>query len=78
VTNPRAHLLGGIAVTRAVFHSPRIWPVYAQMMLGGGTYQGTRVLSAATVAAMTRALSGIVGPARLGMDKKLQLFVQSE
>jgi CubicO group peptidase (beta-lactamase class C family) len=57
VHDPTAWRMGGIAGHAGLFSSAQDLAVYAQMILGGGTYQGTRILSRMTVDAMTRAQS---------------------
>jgi len=54
VHDPRAFLLGGIAGHAGLFSTAEDLAVYAQMMLRGGEYGGTRILSPQTVATMTR------------------------
>ena len=54
VHDPRAHLLSGIAGHAGLFSTAQDLAIYAQMMLGGGEYNGVQVLSPRTVAAMTR------------------------
>ena len=53
VHDPRAHRLGGIAGHAGLFSTAADLAVYGQMILGGGEYQGVRVLDAGTVEEMT-------------------------
>jgi uncharacterized protein YbbC (DUF1343 family) len=54
VHDPRAAKMGGVAGHAGLFSTAEDMAVYAQMMLQQGEYGGARVLSAATVAEMTR------------------------
>ena len=54
VHDPRSHLMGGVAGHAGLFSTAKDIAIYAQMMLNGGTYQGKRILSRATVEMMTR------------------------
>jgi uncharacterized protein YbbC (DUF1343 family) len=53
VHDPRARRLGGVAGHAGLFSTADDVGVYAQMILNGGEYNGTRVLSPATVRLMT-------------------------
>jgi uncharacterized protein YbbC (DUF1343 family)/CubicO group peptidase (beta-lactamase class C family) len=53
VHDPRAYLLGGVAGHAGLFATGDDLAAYARAMLGGGELDGTRILSARTVAAMT-------------------------
>jgi uncharacterized protein YbbC (DUF1343 family)/CubicO group peptidase (beta-lactamase class C family) len=52
VHDPRAYLLGGVAGHAGLFATADDVAIYARAVLGGGAYEGRRVLSPATVAAM--------------------------
>jgi CubicO group peptidase (beta-lactamase class C family) len=69
VHDPRAYALGGIAGHAGLFSTVRDLAVYAQMMLGGGTYEGKTILSRATVDLMTRGYPVSSGKRGLGWDK---------
>ncbi|OHB83445.1 MAG: hypothetical protein A2V98_05635 [Planctomycetes bacterium RBG_16_64_12] len=68
VHDPRAHLLGGIAGHAGLFSTAADLAVYAQMMLGGGEYQGVRILDRPTVAMMTTPYPVSSGRRGLGWD----------
>ncbi len=68
VHDPRAHRLGGVAGHAGLFSTAEDLAVYAQMMLGGGTYAGVRVLGEETVARMTRPRRVSSGWRGLGWD----------
>jgi CubicO group peptidase (beta-lactamase class C family) len=53
VHDPNAWALGGVAGHAGLFGSARDLAVYAQMLLNGGTYAGTRILKPSTVARWT-------------------------
>lgn len=53
VHDPRAYLLGGVAGHAGLFSTAEDLAIYARMILGGGSYQGKRVLSPETVRLMT-------------------------
>lgn len=53
VHDPRSYHLGGVAGHAGLFSTADDLAVYAQMLLGGGQYQGQRLLKAATVREMT-------------------------
>jgi uncharacterized protein YbbC (DUF1343 family) len=67
VHDPRAYLLGGIAGHAGLFSTAEDLAVYAQMMLGGGEYNGARILAPQTVATMTRGYK-ILGGTRSTME----------
>ena len=74
VHDPRAYRMGGVAGHAGLFSTARDLAVYAQMMLNGGEYCGTRVLSRPTVDLMV-APNLIVEDAKtsirgLGWDKQ--------
>lgn len=54
VHDPRAWRLGGVAGHAGLFSTAEDLAIYAQMLLERGQYGGVRILSPATVAAMTR------------------------
>ena len=68
VHDPRAYRLGGIAGHAGLFSTARDLAVYAQMMLGEGSYGGVRVLQAETVAAMAQPRAVPGGVRGLGWD----------
>src|SRR5262245_59171830 len=68
VHDPRARLLGGVAGHAGLFSTADDVAVFAQMLLGGGTYGGKRVLSAATVRLMTTPRRVPRGLRALGWD----------
>jgi len=70
VHDPRAYLLGGIAGHAGLFSTAEDLAVYAQMMLGGGQYAGTRILSSRTVDVMTAPQTVSSGKRGLGWDKR--------
>ena len=70
VHDPRAFKLGGVAGHAGLFSTAEDMALYAQMMLGGGEYNGKRVLSPHTVALMTRAHRVPGGLRGLGWDKR--------
>jgi CubicO group peptidase (beta-lactamase class C family) len=53
VHDPNAWALGGVAGHAGLFGSARDLAVFAQMLLNGGTYAGTRIVKQATVARWT-------------------------
>jgi uncharacterized protein YbbC (DUF1343 family)/CubicO group peptidase (beta-lactamase class C family) len=53
VHDPRAFRLGGVAGNAGLFSTAQDLSRYARMLLSGGTLDGARVLSAATIATMT-------------------------
>ena len=57
VHDPTVWRMGGVAGQAGIFSSARDLAIYAQMLLNRGTCGGNRLLSEATVAAMTRAQS---------------------
>ena len=69
VHDPRAYELNGIAGHAGLFSTAEDLAVYAQMMIGGGKYQGKRILSEATVQKMTKAYTVNGGTRGLGWDK---------
>jgi uncharacterized protein YbbC (DUF1343 family) len=70
VHDPRAYLLGGIAGHAGLFSTAEDLAVYAQMMLGGGQYQGVHVLQQDTVERMTRGYRVSRGFRAMGWDSK--------
>src|SRR5436190_5626733 len=67
VHDPRAFLLGGVAGHAGLFSTAEDLAIYAQMMIGGGEYNGVRILSPRTVATMTRGYK-IMGGTRSTME----------
>jgi CubicO group peptidase (beta-lactamase class C family) len=67
VHDPRAYKLGGVAGHAGLFSTAQNLAIYAQMMLGGGEYDGARILSPQTVATMTRGYK-ILGGNRSTME----------
>ena len=55
VHDPRSYLLGGVAGHAGLFSTADDLAIYCQMILGGGEYQGVRILSPLGVARMTEA-----------------------
>ena len=70
VHDPRAYLLGGIAGHAGLFSTAEDLAVYAQMLLGGGTYSGVRVLDERTVTMMTAGYPVPKGLRGLGWDMR--------
>ena len=70
VHDPRAFKLDGIAGHAGLFSTAEDVAVYAQMMLGRGEYNGMRILSAESVATMTRSYRVSSGVRGLGWDKR--------
>lgn len=75
VHDPRAFLLDQVAGHAGLFSTAQDLAIYAQMMLGNGTYTGPqqspiRVLSPQTVATMTHAYPVSSGVRGLGWDKQ--------
>jgi serine-type D-Ala-D-Ala carboxypeptidase len=58
VHDENAYALGGIAGHAGLFSTAADLAVFAQMMLNGGEYNGTRILSDSAVAAFTRRAEG--------------------
>jgi uncharacterized protein YbbC (DUF1343 family) len=54
VHDPRAYKLDGVAGHAGLFSTAEDLAVFAQMLLGGGEYQGVRILKPETVELMTR------------------------
>jgi len=70
VHDPRAYAMGGIAGHAGLFGTADDLAIYAQMMLQGGSYKGTQILTPETFKAMTAAY-GVPGAKRgLGWDKQ--------
>jgi uncharacterized protein YbbC (DUF1343 family)/CubicO group peptidase (beta-lactamase class C family) len=67
VHDPRAFLLSGIAGHAGLFSTAQDLAIYAQMMIGGGEYNGVRILAPRTMAAMTQGYK-IVGGSRNSME----------
>ena len=70
VHDPRAHELGGIAGHAGLFSTASDLAVYGQMMIGGGQYQGVRILKPETVSKMTESYPVSSGFRGLGWDKQ--------
>ncbi len=66
VHDPRAYHLGGVAGHAGLFSTAGDLAVYAQMMLGRGTYGGVRVLRSESVEEMTRPRAVSAGLRGLG------------
>ncbi|MET0591880.1 MAG: exo-beta-N-acetylmuramidase NamZ domain-containing protein, partial [Polyangiaceae bacterium] len=75
VHDPRAHLLGGIAGHAGLFSSPHDLVRYAQMILGEGELNGTRVFSRETVRAMLAPHDVPGGVRALGWDVQTHFSV---
>ena len=71
VHDPRAALLGGVAGHAGLFGTAPDLARYARALLGGGELEGSRVLGAATIAAMIRPVRVAGGGLRgLGWDEQ--------
>jgi CubicO group peptidase (beta-lactamase class C family) len=70
VHDPRAYKLGGVAGHAGLFSTAEDMAIYAQMMLGRGEYQGTRIMSPETFTLMTRGEKVSSGIRGLGWDKR--------
>lgn len=70
VHDPRAFHLGGVAGHAGLFSTADDMAIYATMMLGQGSMQGKRVLSAESVSLMTADYPVISGIRGLGWDKQ--------
>ncbi|MEM7473371.1 MAG: exo-beta-N-acetylmuramidase NamZ domain-containing protein [Planctomycetota bacterium] len=70
VHDPRAFELDGIAGHAGLFSTAEDLAVYAQMMLQGGSYKGSQILSSRTVELMTSAYPVSSGIRGLGWDKR--------
>ncbi|MFW6171808.1 MAG: exo-beta-N-acetylmuramidase NamZ domain-containing protein, partial [Planctomycetota bacterium] len=68
VHDPRAYALSGIAGHAGLFSTAADLAVYAQMLLNGGHYAGTRVLSQKIVSTMTAPYKVSSGLRGLGWD----------
>ncbi|NOY90541.1 MAG: DUF1343 domain-containing protein [Deltaproteobacteria bacterium] len=71
VDDPRAYRLGGYAGNAGLFSSAADLARFARMLLNHGELDGTRVLSAASVAEMTRAID-LPGHHRRGLGWDMQ------
>lgn len=58
VHDENAHALGGVAGHAGLFSTAADLAVFAQMMLEGGAYNGTRIVADSTVARFTRRTAG--------------------
>lgn len=70
VHDPRAYAMGGIAGHAGLFSTAEDLAVYAQMMIQGGTYKDTKVLSSETIKTMTAAYDVPGAKRGLGWDKR--------
>lgn len=70
VHDPRSYLMEGVAGHAGLFSSADDLSVYAQMMIGRGTYGKTRILKEKTVELMTEAYRVPGGLRGLGWDEK--------
>ena len=72
VSDPTSYRMGGVAGHAGVFGTADDLALLAQMLVNGGELEGKRILSPATVAAMTRAqrLPGISTQRGLGWDMR--------
>jgi uncharacterized protein YbbC (DUF1343 family)/CubicO group peptidase (beta-lactamase class C family) len=72
VSDPTAYRMGGVAGHAGVFSTADDLALLAQMLVQGGESKGKRILSPATVAAMTKAqrLPGISTQRSLGWDMR--------
>ncbi|MFZ5829878.1 MAG: serine hydrolase, partial [Planctomycetota bacterium] len=70
VHDPRAWLLEGVAGHAGLFSTATDLATYAQMMLGGGEYQGVRILKPETVVRMTEPYPLPRGRRGLGWDMR--------
>ena len=70
VHDPTARDMGGVAGHAGLFSSADDLAIFAQMLLGGGTYHGTRILSSLSVEKMTtpQTLPGKMSVRGLGWD----------
>jgi CubicO group peptidase (beta-lactamase class C family) len=67
VHDPNAWAMGGVAGHAGLFASARDLAVFAQMMLNGGSYSGTRIVKQSTLARWTAVQDGVSSRA-LGWD----------
>ncbi len=67
VHDPTAWKMGGVAGHAGLFSTAQDLAIYAQMLLGKGTYQGTRLLSPLAVDAMTNPQSPAGAPQIRGL-----------
>jgi CubicO group peptidase (beta-lactamase class C family) len=58
VHDENAYALGGVAGHAGLFSTVTDLSIFAQMMLNGGTYDGTRIIADSTVALFTRRAAG--------------------
>ena len=69
VHDPTARRMGGVAGHAGLFSTAADLSIFARMLLGGGAYQGTRILSPLTVQKMTTAAADAEGNVRgMGWD----------
>jgi uncharacterized protein YbbC (DUF1343 family)/CubicO group peptidase (beta-lactamase class C family) len=70
VHDPRAYAMGGIAGHAGLFGTADDLAIYAQMMLQGGAYKGSQILTPETFKAMTAAYDVPGAKRGLGWDKQ--------
>lgn len=70
VHDPRAYLMKGVAGHAGLFSTGEDLAVYASMMLGGGEYQGVRILQPETVELMTTPVVTSEGLRSLSWDSR--------
>lgn len=70
VHDPRAYLMKGVAGHAGLFSTGEDLAVYASMMLGGGEYQGVRILRPETVELMTTPVVTSEGLRSLSWDSR--------
>ncbi len=68
VHDENAYALGGVAGHAGLFSTVSDLSMFAQMMLNGGTYNGTRIVADSTVRLFTKRVPGIRGSRALGWD----------
>jgi len=70
VHDPRAYAMGGVAGHAGLFSTAEDLAIYARMMLGKGSYQGTKIMAPETVRMMTSEYQVPRGKRGLGWDKR--------
>jgi uncharacterized protein YbbC (DUF1343 family)/CubicO group peptidase (beta-lactamase class C family) len=70
VHDPRAYAMGGIAGHAGLFSTSEDLAIYAQMMLQGGSYNGTQILTQESFKVMTTAYEVPGAKRGLGWDKQ--------
>ena len=68
VHDENAYALGGVAGHAGLFSTVSDLSIFAQMMLNGGTYNGTRVVADSTVQLFTKRVTDVKGTRALGWD----------